>query len=812
MSKRTDEYYEDYENEDGKGSSFDVRELWGVFLQYKYWFLASVIVCVTAAMVYLRYATPVFSVSSKVLIKDKEKNYYASSISNTISELGMTNSSNGFDNELEIINTITMNKTVVRDLKLYTRYMQDGKIKDREIYSKYSPYLVDIQQDLLDSLKSPIDVTFVMDNEEGTEVTVKAGNFEGTKIVKSFPYIVNTPYGTVTIEQNALGSDYERSRPLTATIYPLESMTNAFVSSLNVEASSKTTTVAVLTMYDNIPDRSVDYLNKLIDVYNEDANLDNNLEANRTRDFIEERLAEISKDLNKTEAELEQYKRSSGIVDYVRDAQNDAAQSMAYEQKIVEANTQIGLIDYLTAYVNDMHNTYQVVPSNIGLVDNTLVATINKYNEAILERERLLRSVPESSPAVAVVTNEAEGYMRTLKASLQTVKRENVIRRNDLQSQQSKYTSRISSAPGKERALADINRQQEVKAGLYLMLLQKREENLITLSSAAYKAKVIEEPTAFGPVSPKKKIILIAAFVLGLILPYLYYFISNFFRYRVSGADDLAKLTKVPMFGTVPFVKALSKGNRTIVLKENRNSLMMEVYRLLRSNLPFVLKEGQNVILFTSSTSGEGKTCIASNLGTSMAFAGKKVLLVGLDIRKPRLAGLFDMSDTDMGISNFLSRSSDDYEFLDKLIMKTEISDNLDILPAGTIPPNPAELLERENLANAISHLKQKYDYLILDTAPVGLVSDTISIAKLSDVVLYVVRANYTLKADIGLVNSLVEENRMPNMNIILNAVKDGNNKRSYRNYGGYGRKGYGYGYGYGYGNGYGDKGTLDEV
>lgn len=826
MSQKTDKNYQDYDSDNSNGhSGLDIRLLWGIFLRYKYWFIASVIVCLIGAFVYARYSTPVYEISTKVLVKEKENNYYrSSSIGAAFTDLGLMNNSNGFDNELEIIATKTMNKKVVKELKLYCSYFLDGRVKKRELYGPKSPFLVDIEESKLDSLEFPIMLEISKQDNlynivvktqylDSDEFDAKATLFEAEKAVSSFPAAMNTPHGKVTIEKNPLVQEGDMKKDFFAIVNPLDLVAVKYLNSMSVEATSKTTTIAAISIKDNVPDRSVDYLNKLVEVYNEDADLDNNIEANRTRDFIEERLAEISKDLNMTEAELEMYKRSSGIVDYANDAKLDVTQSVQYEQKLVELSTQISLVEYLNDYVNDIHNDLQVVPANIGLIDNNLNSVITKYNEAVLERNRLLRSASENSPTVAVITNQAQGYQSTLKASLQSAKRQLVMQRNSLQNQQNKYSNRISTAPSKERALADINRQQEVKAGLYLMLLQKREENLITLSSSAYKAKQIEEPIVAGPVSPKKKMILLSAFILGLILPYLYYFTRNFFRYRIENEQDLADLSDVPLFGTVPFVKALSKGTRTIVLKENHNSMMMEVYRALRSNLPFVLSPGQNVILFTSSTSGEGKTCVASNLGTSMAFTGKKVLLMGLDIRKPRLAGLFNLSDTDAGISNFLTRDAKDFEYLDNLIQKTDISDNLDVLPAGTIPPNPAELLERDNLANAVEYLKQKYDYIIMDTAPIGLVSDTLSIAKLADVVLYVVRANYTLKADISFLNSLNADGKLPNLNVVFNGVKQEATKDySYRHYGSYGYgKGYGYGYGHGYGYGYGDA-KLEEV
>ncbi len=819
-------------------SSFDIRILWFLLLRYKYWIIASIAVCMALAYVYLRYQTPIYSVSSKILIKDQDqRRSYASSINNTFNELGFMNSSNGFDNEIEVLGTRTLNKKVVRALKLYTTYIAEGRIRDHEVYNRYAPYLVDYESDLLDSLKHPIRVEMDMKGKD-LQLQIDYTGFSVTKTVTSFPSVIHAPIGDIYIDKNPVFSKrpdaYDLKRTLTAIVLPIDGVAASYAARLNVSETSKLTTIARVSISDNLPERAVDYLNMLARIYNEDANEDNNEEARRTADFIDERLGIISKELNTTEAELEQYKRTAGITNLAADAAQDASQSIRYEQEIVEVSTQLNLLEFLIDHVNDARNHLQVIPSNVGLTDPGLTSMIAKYNEDVMERNRLLRTASETSPTVSVLTSQLEGYLSGIKASLQSARRQLAIRRNDLQGQQSKYSSRISSAPGKERAMADIDRQKEVKAGLYLMLLQKREENSITLASYAYKGKMIEEPIASStPVSPKKQMIFLIAFLVGLVIPFIYYFVRQFFRYRVEGKEDLAKLTRVPLLGSIPFVKALTKGDRTVVVQENRNSIMVEVYRTLRSNLPFVLEKDQNVILFTSSTSGEGKTSVASNLGASIAFVGKKVIVMGLDIRKPRLASLFDLSDTEKGISNYLSRDPEDVEYIDTLIQNSGISPNLDILPAGPIPPNPSELLERENLKMAIDYLKKKYDYVLLDTAPIGLVSDTLSIAKYVDLTLYVIRANYTLKADLDLVNELADDGRLPNVNLILNAEKEGEAGGSYyghygrygygRKYGysrgyGYGRYGYGYGhghsYGYGYGYGYGMKEgeKLEEV
>ena len=505
-----------------EGSGLDVRVLWSIFLGYKYWFAASVFICLLVAGIYLRYSTPKYEISTKVLIKDKEnRRYMANPMSSAFSEMGLMNNSNGFDNELEILATKTLNKKAVKHLKSYVKYISDGKVKDREIYSKYSPYLIDMDEEVVDTLTAVVKVRFVED-DGNIEASVTAGTFETVKLLKFFPAVINTPYGKVVISQNPAVTDYTLEKPIDAYICPIDPIAQSYANAISVEATSKMTTVAQLTMKDNLPERSADYLKQLVEEYNEDANIDNNIEATRTADFVEERLGEITKELNMTEAEIAQFKQSSGIVDYKADAAINANQNIQYEQKVVEASTQLSLVNYLIEYVNRRENYLQTIPSNVGISDPALSQAIAKYNEIVIERNRLLRAASETSPAVSAITNEAESYLTAVKASLQSAQRQYTMMRNDLQSQQNKYTARISSSPSNERAIVDMGRQQEVKAELYIMLLQKREENLITLHSSAYKAKVIEDPIVAGPVSPKRKIILLAALLLGLALPYIY--------------------------------------------------------------------------------------------------------------------------------------------------------------------------------------------------------------------------------------------------------------------------------------------------
>ena len=384
---------------------------------------------------------------------------------------------------------------------------------------------------------------------------------------------------------------------------------------------------------------------------------------------------------------------------------------------------------------------------------------------------RLKRILSPNNPTLKAAEDAIRDRSYSIRASLATLKRQYGIKLKDLQKQAGVYDEDLTSSPSKERTLNQIKRQQEVKSGLFVMLLQKREENLIQLASTIYKAKEIERPACKGYISPRSDLVYFFALLLALISPYLLFFCQRYFKVRITTREEIQEITKIPILGIVPFVKALVKGKRTIVIEENRNSVMMEAYRQLRAALPFVMKPDDKVMLFTSCVSGEGKTSIACNLGTSIAITGKRVLIMGLDIRKPRLAGLFGHEDYEKGISDYLAKNKDDFDLLDSIIIPTNINKNIDLIVAGTIPPNPSELLSRPFLGNALEHLKEKYDYIIMDTAPLGLVSDTLSLTRLADITFYIVRYNYTLKADMGIINEYYSQGMMPNVNIIFNAV-----------------------------------------
>ena len=813
-------------------SSFNFRELYTMLILNWKWFLISLVTCVALAALYLRYVTPVYQVSSKMLIKDDKGSRRSSDMLANMQDLGFISNSAGIENEVEVLQSHILAREAVKSLKLYTTYMSDGFFKKQLIY-RDQPLNVDLDPehlnkfdeeylDVVRQIQLTVRKTEKSYEAEGTLLNngKEAGTFK--QAFKSLPAAVKTQFGTLTFTENPLAKKdtkeaFQKGGTLHVTLVPPVVMAASYVGKLKVAPTSKMTSIAELTLQDSHVRRAIDYLDALVAAYNGQANADKNEVALKTEEFINGRLEKIDAELGTTEGALESYKKRNRVTELSLDASQSVAQESQYSARLSEANSQIQLIDYLREFVDNPANKYEIIPSNVGLSDQASVALIAQFNQHVLDRNRLLKSVSEQAPQVQTLTGTLNELRSSIRTALLQARRAADIMRHGIERQYSMYKSRVSDSPEKERVLTQIGRQQEVKSGLYLLLLQKREENSISLAATADKGKIIETPQFGGKVSPKSAIILLAAIVLGIAIPYGILFLIRLFSYRLEGHEDLAKLTNLPIVADVAVANESAKTTGGIVVHENRNNQIDEIFRGLRTNIQFMLTEGQNTILFTSTTSGEGKTFNAANVAMSFALLGKKVIICGLDIRKPALGVLFNLKDTKKGITNILVKDHLSAADVHEQISPSGVNANLDLMLAGPIPPNPAELLARHTMGDVIGLLKKEYDYVILDTAPVGLVTDTLLIAKYADVVCYVTREDYTPKSNVALLNELVSEGKLQNVCVILNAVDMSKKKNGYYygygRYGKYGKYGYGkYGYGkygkYGYGH-YGHYGST---
>ena len=777
-------------------STFSFANIYtAVILNWK-WFVLSLIICIGLAAVYLRYTTPIYQASAKLLIKDNDQNGGGRSANMLNSAtLGMISNSNGFDNELEILTSHSLAQQAVRDLKLYVNYYHVGKVKDVLMY-KTQPINVDVDPSHLERLNAPVDLKiertgnsyhvtgtyYVPVNDDQAD-----GPFSIDKTFSQLPATIGTRAGIISFNANTV-VPMKDGDVMKVNIQSPKFAAYKYVGELNVSQTSKTTTIAQLTLSDESPQRAIDYLQQLSICYNRQANEDKNEVAARTEEFINGRLEKINAELGSTEGQLESYKKRNGMIDLKANATSAFSNADQYSQKLSEANTQVALLDEMQNYMDNPNNRFQPLPSNVGLNDDAATSLITNYNQLVQRRNLLLQSASETSPSVMPLTTQIEDMDRAIRRALKQARRNLDIQRNSVASQFGKYQGQVGESPEQERMLTQIGRQQEVKSGLYLMLLQKREENSISLAATADKGKLIDGPALGGKVSPKSSMILMAALIIALALPALIIFLLEFFRYKIEGHEDVAKLTTLPIIADVAVSTESAKTKGEIVIHENRNNQMEEIFRSMRTNLQFVLENDEKVVMFTSSTSGEGKTFITSNLAVSFALLGKKVLLVGLDIRKPRLADLFEIDDHQHGITNLLVKNAPSWEEIQQQLVPSGINNNLTLLMAGPTPPNPSELVSRKSLDDIFAELRKHYDYILVDTAPVGLVTDTIEIGRICDATVFVCRADFTPKESIVMINSLHNQKKLPKINIVINGIDM--SKKKYGYYYGYGRYG----------------------
>ncbi|MBP1539162.1 MAG: polysaccharide biosynthesis tyrosine autokinase [Prevotella sp.] len=803
-------------NDKDEGASFDLQAIYtAIVLNWK-WFVLTLIISLGLAAIYLRYATPRYQAMAKMRIKQEDSRNTRGTLYGNVSNLGMISNSDGLDNEMEILKSRTLAEQTVRDLGLYVVYRAKGRVKEVQVY-KDQPVDVNIDADHLDKLSAPISLVI---GREGKAYKVTGsyyaqGNSIPSKIEKTFaslPGKINTRVGTISLSAKK-DRELTNGSVLKATIYSPAMIAGKYISSFGVGPLSRTTTIARLTLLDEIPQRAIDYLRQITVSYNRQANEDKNIVAVRTEEFINRRIDKISAELGQTEGALQAYKKRNNIVELKMNAGQSVANQDAYSQRLAEANAQLAMFNSVDDYINDPTNKYATLP-NVGLADQSTNQLITKYNEVALQRQRLLRTASETNPAVTPLTAQLDELNASIKGAMSQARKSLEIQRNSISSQFSKYSGQISASPEHERTFQQLGRQQEVMSGLYLMLLQKREENSIQLAATADKGTLIDQPVSLGKVSPRRNSIMLTALLLGLLIPAVIILLSRLFRYKIEGHDDVAKLTKLPIIADVAVANESAKTKADIVVHENKNNQMEEIFRSMRTNLQFTMKEDEKVILFTSSTSGEGKTFNAANLAVSFALLEKKVIIVGLDIRKPRLAELFEIDDHHHGITPLLTKDNPTWEEIQGEILPSGINNNLDLLLAGPIPPNPAELIARQSLDKVIDTLKEHYDIIIIDTAPVGLVTDTLQAARVADATIYVCRADYTPKSNFMLVNDLAADNKMPNISIVINGIDM--SKKKYGYYYGYGRYGKYGRYGrynknksYGYYGSYGSYGTY---
>ena len=587
----------------------NIQEILFRYLIHWPWFVVSVIVCVALAWGYLRLTTPVYNISATVLIKDEKKGGGAN-MSSELEKMGLNgfvSSSSNIENEIEVLKSRTLAREVVSSLGLFVTYMDEDKFPNKELY-RTSPVLVSLTPQEADRLPQTMEIDMLLQPAGAMDVQVKVGKKEYRKHLEKLPAVFPTDEGTVAFFANndTLSSLRPESvtteRHITAYINRPFAVAKGYAGSLSITPTSKATSVVTVSLKNSNTQRGKDYIDKLLEMYNINANNDKNEVAQRTAEFIDERIDIISKELGSTERDLENFKRSAGITDLTSEAQIALTGNVEYEKKRVENQTQINLVMDLKKYLQG--SGYEVLPANVGLQDAGVAGAIDRYNEMVAERKRLLRTSTESNPAIVNLTTSIRAMRSNIQTTLDATLKGLEITKVDLIREASRYSRRISDAPTQERQFVSIARQQEIKSGLYLMLLQKREENAIVLAAIANNAKIIDEAQADStPISPKRMTIFLAALVFGIGIPVGVIYLIGLTKFKIEGRADVEKLTSLPVVGDIPLA---DEKTGAIAVFENQNNLMSETFRNVRTNLQFMLENGKNVILVTSTVSCVG--------------------------------------------------------------------------------------------------------------------------------------------------------------------------------------------------------------
>jgi len=754
--------------------TIDFQRLFGRLLSHWWLFILCIGIALAASQFYLRYVTFQYSARAILLIKDAGSSGKISEQSILVSDV-LDGGGKAMDNEIQILKSLTMMEKVAARLELNVAYFRQGTFKEAELYQD-SPFL-------LDSFSFPenniFGSTFYLEIQDYKKFNLRTSADQDSAAVFYYglPFEINGGKYSISLNPDVavIPGDYR------LRIFPLEAIASRYKTSLVVNriGDQAASSVLELSMLDAVPEKARDVLNTLIDVYNEEEIKDENKVLRNTLQFIDKRVISLVNELDSVEGGIQRYKSANEIIS------SDAASSMNYTigeirsavQQVSDIEIQKNMLESLENFMDQGEDRYDLIPANLIEKTPVLGGLVNQYNDLVLKNNQLAVTASEKNPSRIAIREQMIDVRALIVQTIKNLQKDIQIPLAEIEKNIEQLRGRMSSIPGLEKRLLEKIRTQAVKENLFLYLLQKREETALTEAVTTAKTRTIDAARAsLFPVYPKRKMIRTFSIVIGLLVPLFLIFIRSLFETKIDSEEELKRLSTIPILGRVP----LNKGDDRIIVKPGSRSAINEMFRLLRTNLNFINhgKDKQS-ILITSSISGEGKTFIALNLGITLALANKKVVLLGLDLRKPKLGAYLGTDDSDKGITNYLVGQNN----LDDILQTYSKAPNLSYLVSGPAPPNPAELILSDKMQELLAELKERFDYILIDTPPVGLVSDALLLREYVDNLLVVVRHKYTRKVMVRNLQSMYEKDELKNASLIFNGVKQG---RSYYGYGGY--------------------------
>lgn len=752
----------------------DVRGTLLLWWSKWYWFAISAFVCLSLAFIYATVKKPFYLVKSNILIAQDDSN-----IMSGMGGFGQLFGTSGYvDDEVFVVSSHTVLRDVVKDLKLNKScVVKEGLLKNSEYFKKY-PVDIVTDTDIADTLSVSLKFNLKVDEAGVASVEVKDSQKDVVADLENqkFPIVVETKYGVFTIKKTA---DYKEGESLKAKLYfsGYDDAAESLKEDLDIYIASKKSNVIQIEMETTDVDKAKLILNDIVKYYNVRGVEQRSEQSRLTLDFLDSRIQLIAQDLTDSEADVEGYKKNQGIVDVATEATYQTTKKGKFEGELVQAEIDLNIMQMTKEFLADSKNKYELIPTTVS--DETVKAGITNYNELVLSRMNLVRTAKEGNIALSKMNDRIDALRANINTSLdRAIAQQNKVI-SDMRLQLGVTDSRLGNIPTQERQYRDIKRKQTIKEQLYLFLMQRREDTALMIANTTPKGVIVDKAFSLSePITMKKRIILLLAFVFSLILPPVILVIKKVLRNKFDTKDELKKLTVIPVIGEI----CKDNTGDNIVVKQGSVSTVAELFRAVRSNLQqfFLSGEDDKVVLMTSTVSGEGKSFVSVNLAQTLAITNNdlKVLLVGMDIRKPRIAEYLSIPSL-KGLTDYVARTGMN---LDDVIQKNPNGLAFDVITSGPIPPNPAELLLSQRVDDMFAELRKRYDYIVVDTAPVGLVSDTLTLSRIGDATIYVCRANYTTKTDIQYANSIYEEGRLKKMSILLNDTIV--------------RKGYGYGYG----------------